>query len=688
MHAYFPDMHRIPFIRITIPAIIGIIVYECMPIHMYIPIVLACISFIVVGLSTLPFGSVKSWAIAHNQWIGISIIVCFFSVSYLYTAVRSSSKPMWPINKELVMKVRLLDSPQKRERSYRVEAEMLEYLFGDTLMVRGGKMLLYFSKDTDCEKWKPKDELMLTVKLNAIEGPKNPGEFDLAAYNKRKGIYHRAFVRTDQVLSYLPNDGFSIRGYTYKAEKYLLTLSAKHFNSPSEKALSDALVLGYQDDLDEETVTRFTKSGTSHVLAVSGLHIGILWLVIDRVLYLFNRNKTTRWVKFFLSLGILWAYALLTGLSPSVMRAAVMFSCFAAGGILKQRHNSLNILFLSAFIQVLIDPMVLFNAGFQLSYSAVAGILIFYPPIRDAFYFHDKKARLLWEMVALTLAAQMITTPISLYWFGQFPVWFIFSNLPLVPLSSLALIFGLAAYALEWLPFVGELLFHLFVLSIKLMDALAAFFGDLPHGLLYLRVDLWDAVLLYILMATMSLFLVKRSPVWFKISLVMVCIYLSHMLVDEFSFSNSEKWIVYNTKQGTIIRFYSGHDVEEFRSERVDRKSYSFSVKPSDKVFQVRNKINVIPESDFLIIGNKKVVLLRDRHLQSKINRPVACDWVVLESMKYIDFNRLQENFTFNKLIIGSGNSYSSRKFWKKECVERNIPFCDIAESGAWIAMN
>jgi competence protein ComEC len=681
-------MHRIPFIRITIPAAIGIVFHEFWPIHVYLPIALVCISFAIIGLSTLPFWGMKSLVVAHNQWVGLSIIVCFFSVAYLYAYIRSSPKPYWDENKEMVMRIRLLDSPQKRERSYRVEAEMLDYLVDDVFMVSNGKMLLYFSKETDCESWKPNDELILAAKLNSIDPPKNPGEFDLAAYNKRKGIYYRAFIQPNQVLSYSPDDGFSINGLTYRAEQYLLALSAKHFNSPSEKALSDALVLGYQDDLDEETVTRFSKSGTSHVLAVSGLHIGILWLVVDKLLFFLNPYKTTRWIKFFLSLGILWAYALLTGLSPSVMRAAVMFSCFAAGGILKQRHSSLNILFVSSFIQMLINPMVLFNAGFQLSYSAVAGILIFYPPIKDAIYFHNKSVRLLWEVVALTLAAQMITTPISLYWFGQFPVWFIFSNLPLVPLSSLALIFGLAAYALDWLPFVGELLFHLFILSIKLMDALAAFFGDLPYGLLYLRIDLWDAFLLYVLMATISLFLVKRNPIWFKASLAVVCIYLSNMLMNELNFSSSNKWVMYHLKQGTVLRYYSGHEVEEFRSDKVDRKSYSFSVKPSDKVFQVRNKIEIIPEDNFFSIGNKKVVLLRDKHLQPEIEHPVSCDWVVMESMKYIDFNRLQQNFVFNKLIIGSGNSYSSRKFWKKECIKRNIPFYDVAESGAWITID
>lgn len=677
-------MHKIPFVRIAVSFAAGIVLHEFYQLHVAIFIVLAFVTLSVALITLLP--SLKNFAITYNQLIGLSMMVCFFSLAYIYTYLSSPTMPKWSTEGEMVMQVKLLDAPQKREKSYRVEAEMIGYIENDTFKNSIGKVLLYFSKDIPCETWKPNDEISIAAKLNRIEGPKNPGEFDLATYNKRKGIYYRAFVQPHQIISHKEPNGWSFNRSKFFAKEYLLDISTQYFNSPSEKALSDALVLGYQDDLDEETVSRFSKSGTSHVLAVSGLHIGILWLLLDKVLLFFlNRYKWSRWLKFCIALSILWAYAFLTGMSPSVMRAAIMFSCFSFGEAMRQKNNSLNTLFISAFIQMLIEPMVLFNIGFQLSYAAVGSILIFYQPIRDAVYLRSKTGRLLWEMVALTLSAQILTTPISLYWFGQFPVWFIFSNLVLVPLSSLALILGLAAFVFAWVPHLSNLLFHLFAVSIKMMDSLAAFFAELPYALLHFNMGMVDVILLYALIVGISVFLIHKKVIWFKFSIAAISCILCVSIFRQLTVNTDKQWVIYSLKQGIVVRQFSSNEVLEYRSENVDRKTYSYSVKPSDKKFDVRSQSNISEENGFIQLGNKKIVRLNKEHLNTQLSTPISCNWIILESFKFIDFDVLQQNFAFEKLLIGSGNSKKSKSFWKKECIKRKIPFYDLSESGALI---
>ena len=675
-------MHKIPFLRIAVAMAAGIVCHEFC--HLPISWVIGFVS--VTFLSTLLFAFLfsKTQRIAYNQWLGIGILGCLFFTAYLHADTFHPVKPDWP-EQQTIMRVKLSGFPMEREKTYRVEAEMLEYERNDTVRNNGGNILLYFSKEIACKNWQPDDELIIAAKPTEITGPMNPGEFDLAAYNAKKGIYYRAFVQPKQVLEHKESHSFGVKKWFYKARKYLMSLSEERFSSPSEKALSDALVFGYQDDLDEETVGRFSKSGTSHVLAVSGLHIGILWAVVDWLLSFLNRRKSLRIVKFILSLSVLWGYALLTGLSPSVMRAAIMFTGFAAAGAMKQRYISLNVLFVSAAAQMILEPMVIFNIGFQLSYSAVASILIFYPPIKNTLYFKKKYQRLIWESVALTLAAQILTTPISLYWFGQFPVWFIFSNLILVPLSSLALMLGLISFAFVWLPYVSDLLFLLFSLSIKLMDTIAAFFAELPYALLYFNPDGWDIIGLYLIIIFITLFLEKKTVTWFKAILVVGCLFLGAGLVKMLVLPMKEQWIVYQLKQGTVLRYFHENKVDEYRSELADKKSYSYSVKPSDRLFDVKERSAVSAHNSFLSIGNKNIVLLQKEHLENRLSSPIVCDWIIIESLKFIDFDALQANFTFQKLIIGSGNSWKSKQFWHKECAKRNITVHDLTQEGAMV---
>lgn len=667
--------------RITWPVMAGVVCREFygLPDEIVLCLFLAC--FLWVLMYVLPVKFSQTLSIKYNTAFGTCITVCLFCAGFLYTSSRRVPVPEWPENKEVLARVTLSDSPLRREKSYRVEADVSHLCDGKTFPDSPGKMLLYFSKEINCQNWQPGDVLLLRLKPDRIKGPANPGEFDLQTYNRRKGIFYRAFINPGQVLAHRATQN---RNIIHRIGRYMMSRSEKHLGRSPEKALADALVLGYQDDLDEETVERYSRSGTSHVLAVSGLHVGILWLVIDRMLFFMNRKKWMRVSKFFLSIGVLWGYAILTGLSPSVMRAAIMFSCFAAGGIMKHGYHSINILCFSAWLQMLVDPYVIFNAGFQLSYAAVAGILVFHKPFKHAVYFRQKWLRYLWEMVSLTLAAQLATAPVSLYWFGQFPTWFAFSNLPIVPLSGLALQLGLAAYVLEWIPYVGPFLFRVFSWSIRLMDLLADFFSELPLALLYFHVDFWDAVLLYILIVLLSLFIAKKRPVWFKSVVALTCVYLAFDGYREWQIASTENWVFYRLKKGTAIRHHQGHHAHEFVSGTVDEKSYGFSVKPSDRKFNTKKRIHISAYDGFISMGNRHIVLLQPKHLKRRLPQQVTCDWLLVESMRFIDFEMLSHNFRFDKLFIGSGNSHKSRGYWKRECIRRKIPFYDLKEAGAY----
>lgn len=672
-------MSKFPFLRIFVSVTLGIYLANWLPIS--IPILCICTAIFLGATLFFALPGYKKWHVSYNRWLGLSVCLCLFFVAVLRQKTYLPSKENLPIGRELLVKAQIVSGLKAREKTNRVEAELETYAENGEVFDSRARLLLYFSKEIPDSLLRYANRIIFKTRVGEIEQPKNPGEFNLVEHNARKGIYHRAYVNVEQLVSVEMFRGFSFYRTLNDGRHYLLDLTGSRFISPVEKALAEALVLGYQDDLDDETTHKFIRSGTSHVLAVSGLHVGILWMAVDMLLFFMNRNKSLRLTKFFISLILLWVYAFLTGLSPSVLRAAIMFSGLATASLLNSKYIALNILFVSASLQLYMDPSVLYNIGFQLSYAAVASILLFYVPIRDLLYLKQKYKRWLWETTALTLAAQVLTTPISLYWFGQFPVWFIFSNMVLVPLSSFALGVGLLSVVLTWLPLFNDLLFHVFMLSIKLMDSTAGLFSTLPMALLYINMGTAGLVFSYILIGLVSVFILTRKADVFRYILVLVCIVLAWDIHNNFR-KKSSKLILYSLKQGTVIRHYQGEDVWEYKSSEVDKKGYAYSVSPSNRMFNVSAIDEALPVQNFLYIGGKKIVLLQETHYKILLDEPVHCDWILVESLKYIDFKRLVHNFQFQKLILSGGISFRQRERWLSMAEEYGIDVYDVWTTG------
>jgi competence protein ComEC len=675
-------LSQIPLFRVVLPVMAGILYAEYINIHPDWLGIASILGVLILSILIFTEKGIFHVGLKYPGTHGFLLTFALFGASVFYTHVCKPVKPVLPEGKYILAKFRILSPPVEREKTYRVEARLL-YCVDSILIPSDAKVLLYVAKNSEVRRWERTDEITARVRLNPVAGPKNPGEFDLQLFNRRKGIYYTGYLNAENILSAKKGSKFTVMKWVDRLAKYMVSIPDTYFNSPAEKALAKALVLGYKDDLDEETISRFSKSGTSHILAVSGLHVGILWILTDRLLFALNSRKLLRWLKFFIALSVLWSYALITGLSPSVMRASIMFSFFALGSLIHARYNSFNILCLACLAILILNPMLLFSAGFQLSFTAVAGILFLYPLFRNAVYFRKSWQRTIWEITSVTLSAQLGTLPVSLYWFGQFPVYFAFANLPMVPLAGITLNAGILAMLLEQVPHLGILLIHLFMLCIKLLDSMASFFSSLPHAVVSIHIGAFELLLLYGIIIALTSYSLRPAFKPLFISLLCAGMYWGWGCHDLFKKSRQEVWVIYSVKGGNVIRFQKGRKAMEWKSETLEEKSYSFSVSPSDRVLGTGKKVSVQDNNGFLSLGGKTFVMLAKHHLKSPHDTPVKCDFLIIDGFSYLPFEKVAQSFHFSEIVIGTDTPLKSRTYWKKVFNENGWNYWDLNEQGA-----
>jgi competence protein ComEC len=345
-----------------------------------------------------------------------------------------------------------------------------------------------------------------------IEGPKNAFEFDYRQYQKRKNIFTHHFLREGD-FKYVGKKTFHpIFEWAHYLNQYSDVYFRKHLETSREIGVAEALIAGMRSELDNEIINAYSVSGAIHVLSVSGMHVGILFLVLNWLAGLFSRQSNKKPFPTLVLIILLWIYALYTGLSPSACRATLMFSLIQLGYALKRETNNYNIIAFSAFILLLVNPSWLFDVGFQLSYLAVLGIIMLYSPLRDTVEIKNRALRWLWEISVVSFVAQLFTFPLSLYYFHQFPTYFLFSNpvvailaTPLLPLGLLFVILSPVPYLAVWL---GWLLNHL----IKLLNDFIVFTTGLPYASLNgFSLTVPELILLYVLIGCCVLFFVRSD---------------------------------------------------------------------------------------------------------------------------------------------------------------------------------
>ncbi|MBR9999044.1 MAG: ComEC family competence protein, partial [Cyclobacteriaceae bacterium] len=550
---------RFPFIRITGSFCLGILTGNYLELPLKFLISTTSTVILIYLLSTIIF--VRKKFRKFNILISIIALTVFFLSGFLMIRLKNlESKRIiqlilnTPVEHYLARVVQLTG---KTEKNQKLLAELCIVRSGEKVIRVPGKILIYLPADRSIDYG---DLIMVPDKPRPFEDPAFPYEFNYKGYMIRRGILFHQFLTHSAYTIIEQETPANLQGFSLELRETLITRVHERIGDARVQALMIALTTGKRDYFDEETYEEFLGAGIVHILAVSGLHVGIVYYLLLLITRPLSLNRAGRWIRLSLILPVFMLVALLTGLSPSVLRSVVMFSIVLMGSTLNRKTSILNSVFLSAFLLLCYDPGFLWQVGFQLSYAAVLGIILFQPLLQSFWTLKHWLSQWIWNLVTVSLSAQVATLPLTLLYFKQFPSYFLISNLFAIPFTTVfipgSILFNFT-YPLKhlnhWICTFLEYAALLFFNMIRTIN-------DLPGSLVYpVNISMTDSLLIFCLICLLYAVLKYRK---YRLSGFMVAILLLIILKDAavyFNPSGNKKILLYAIRGTPVIELVDGH---------------------------------------------------------------------------------------------------------------------------------
>ena len=541
---------NIPFLRLTIALAIGIIIGDYINID---PRLSLAISAFILILLTI-FNAKYRYSFSFGFGLGIHFLFLILGIIVTHTY---NKKPLLPDKGVFIATV--LETPQEKANSYKSVIQLEAVNYSDSVIPTKELIISYFEKTESTTLLKSGDIIVFNVIPQEINNYNNPYEFDYKKYLERKRIYRQVYLPSERWIKTTQ----TIKTAGIMAEQIREKLLQIYRNQPideTEFEILSALTLGYKRELDPETKRIFSASGASHILAVSGLHVGIVFWAVALLFGFLRNRKNGRLLFVLISIAILWFYAFITGLSPSVMRAATMFSIFVIGENISRKSNIYNSLAISAFFLLLYNPNNLFDVGFQLSYAAVFGIVFLQPKLENLISVRNKLVKFFWTLVTVSIAAQIATFPLTTYYFGQFPSYFWITNMFVIPAVMVLIPLGITLLLVSKIHMISNLIALALNVIIKIIYFLLSFINQLPFAVIEISVNQVQLLFVTTIMIFIFLYLKNQKIYLIKSMLVfMLLLALSKLIIGIIQL-NSTEVIVYNTSENPGIHLIRGKE--------------------------------------------------------------------------------------------------------------------------------
>ncbi|PIF01965.1 MAG: hypothetical protein CR996_02045, partial [Draconibacterium sp.] len=507
---------------------------------------------------------------------GVLVTICFISTGiYLYADY--NQKPAFYDGGTSVAV--LLETPVENRNFHKAVARIDAVFRNDSIFTTNETILVYFSKSKPLPQMAAGEIIMFQAKPQPIQNFGNPYEFDYKKYLERKRIYRQIYL-TENDWTLTNESRLNLAVWAERTREKLLTIYRQQPLDNQKREILSALTLGYKRNLNPETKRVFSSAGAMHVLAVSGLHVGIIFWVLTLLLNRFRKKKPEKLIFVAISLITLWGYAFITGLAPSVLRATTMFSIFIVAEIFRRKSNAFNSLAVSAFILLLINPNNLFETGFQLSYSAVFGILYLQPQMRKLFVVKNKIAIFLLDLITVSIAAQIATFPLTLFYFGQFPVYFLITNIIIIPTVTILIPMGILLLVLSHFPIIANIIALLLNKIIHYLFLILMQIEMLPNSVIESPIS--SIQFLFIAASLIAFFILLKTGKEKALEAMLFTILLIFVsfTIDNFSHRNKNELIVYNNQKNSTVQFIHG------------RESFVISEKPITSEMPILQSIN------------------------------------------------------------------------------------------------
>ena len=695
--------NRFPLVRLLLPFVTGIgcaIVFPYYhPFLLLLPILFLLLSLFFAFYSPL-YDSYQ-----NRSFFGFAIMLICFSLAYAITALKSERYAPdhythFIHDDPQTILLRIIEPPAEKTKSIKTLVEVVQLNDSTGTVSTRGKALLYLEKDSLAKALRYGDLLLAHTHFQEIEGPKNPYVFNYKSYLLHRQVYRRLYLKKTDWQVIARHRGSPWLSKAIRLRTHLLKQLAALGMEAQEQAVMGALLLGYREALDKELMQAYSGAGVIHVLAVSGLHVGIIYLLLSFSFAFLNRLPHGRLMKVLLVILALWGYATITGLSPSVVRAATMFSFVAAGRLLKRPTNIYNTITASAFLLLLINPYLLVAAGFQLSYLAVLAIVWLQPMLYKLWQPTNSILDKTWAITTVSLAAQIGTFPLSLFYFHQFPTLFLFANLLVIPLVTILIYFGMALLLISLL--VKPPLFMVLALQwlLKAMNHSVTFIenveGSVIKGIYLSLQQFW---LLYLALFLLLLYFSRKKKYVLIPALVLLLLLLSTEAFERFRQNRQRMMLVYDVPRSTAVDFIEG-DQYTFIADRTllkDQGQQAFHIQPNRQACNTSERASFSLDSlpgyrtealrlsaPFVQFGTKRIAWLYEE-LPDYKGSPLKVDYVLLSQNPRISIGQISQYYDFGLLIIDSSNRSWNTKRWIKESKELSINYHDVNSQGAFI---
>ncbi|MGE0635532.1 MAG: ComEC/Rec2 family competence protein [Bacteroidia bacterium] len=693
--------NKIPLFRLVLPFTIGIIagIYLGDYIINSSLALVFLLAILIVSFCALPF--LKKIAYSKRWMFGIPLNTFLLSAGVL-TAIVNTER-FYPNHisaldeKQHQFVIQAIKNVVEKNKSFKLEAEVLNLFEKGKEKNINGKIILYLEKDSVSAAIKYGDILLVNAALQQVRETQNPAQFNYKQFLLFHQITRQAYISSESFSFTGINKGNIALKRIYNFRDYLLSILQKHGLEGREFAVGAALILGYTDELDPEIMRAYAGSGALHVLSVSGLHVGIMYVVVAWLLSGLDKFKRGNIIKAILLIVFLAFYAMITGLSPSVLRASVMFGFIVIAKAFNYHTNIYNTLAVSAISLLVYDPYLVMQVGFQLSYLAVIGIVAFQPLLIDLWEPKTKLMSWIWEITCVSIAAQIATAPLGFLYFHQFPVYFMISNLVVIPLSTGILYMGLATLLSAFIPQLCDYFTLILKWMIIVLNKSVEITEALPYSILGgIDISVTETWMLYFIVVSFFVFITQRNMRGLYVSLIALLIISVTQFIETIEQNSQQKFIVYNVAessaydviQGTQNYFYAPSSLINDKDKMLFNIEHNWwkngvnrqQIIPLDSI-NFRNGI-------FYFSSGEKNILAINNFFDSKISytKKLNSDIVILSKNTEIKIEQVIDYFNPELIIFDSSNSYKICKKWAAGCKKSGIKYYDVSQQGAFIA--
>lgn len=575
--------------------------------------------------------------------------------------------------------VTLADIPVAKARSYKATATVNAIWVNGQWQPAKGNILVYFSRQNQ-QLPQMGARLRFTQQLKDIRNQENPGSFNYVDWCARKNLYHQVYLNNNQYTLLPGGSSHSFQQWLYETRQSVIARIHRYITDPQAAALVVALVVGYREEMDQELLDAYSSTGVVHIIAISGMHLGLIYGLLLIACGPLSRFRATKWLQPVLLLLVLWWFTLLAGAMPSILRSAVMFSFIIIGNAFGKKHNSLNTLAASAFCLLIFNPFFLWDVGFRLSYAAVAGIMLLYKPLYQWPGFENRLLLQCWQLTAMSMAAQVFTFPLLLYHFHQFPNYFLISNLVAVPLSAIILYLGIFIICIAGWSWLASLVGAAATYLVYLLNNFIRYMAKFPLALTETGLlSGFQMVLLYAFLACLcyGLYYNRRSarlPAIWLLSAMLVL-----QTIAEIRNHLQKKLVVYNVKGITAIEIISGVNSLQIGDVQPQHRQ-------AHLLWGIENSRRLPPKPLTTIsYAGKKIAIVACELAPDSAFLPRPVDILILGGMAEKSLTSLCTVFPCLQVIADGSTPLWKIEKWKKDCDSLHLRFHSVPQQGAFI---